>query len=258
MAAAPPAYSYTCRPDWGWVFAAAFGPASHDTKVPTSLPSQRADGGGRPDDGGSGSGRRRAPALLHVEDEAGGGHAAWGTSALFDELNSKAGLCRLLEAAGAASWAAPPTVCLAWDAEDIGAALARLPDFPGDDGNGNGWVLLKPARACHGDGILLSRSADEIAGVVAAQAAVARSAGAEPLPGQAEWVLQRHISRPGLSSCGRKFSLRSYVVAVEPEDGGSAISSNHLRHVPAVTALGVDSAFKDYISVCLLGAGQAG
>ena len=170
---------YTCRRDWAWAFAAAFcDGGGTDVQRAAALPSAKNSKYTAP-------ARARRPALLRVEEIPGAAPAAaslqgaapaavgsWGTSSAFDELNNKAALCQHLDSARVAGWAAPPTVCMPWDCEDVASRAAALRALPGG-GDGSGWMLLKPARACHGDGIVLARSTAGLTAAVRAEAAAA-------------------------------------------------------------------------------------
>jgi hypothetical protein len=164
---------FTCRSDWAWAFETALGPTAVHARTASALPSQQRS---LP----SACALPRRPSLLRVEDST-SGVAAWGTSTTFDRLNNKAGLCQELAAAGADAWAAPPTVCVAWDADEqqMAALAAVLP--AGDGRPDDAWLLLKPARACHGDGIEFSDSVAELVAVAQAEAATARAGGEPPL-----------------------------------------------------------------------------
>eukprot|EP01052_Picozoa_sp_SAG31_P051338 SAG31_NODE_12144_length_964_cov_1.493642_2_plen_144_part_01 len=141
--------NYMCMStDWDWIFDAALavrGGVHVHVRRAAALPSQQQ----------LKRTSARRPSLLRAE----AAHlAAWGTSAVFDELNSKVGLCQALARGGAlARRVAPPTICVPWDAGDsIDQRLTQLPSFAEKDcggGEGDGWLLLKPARGCHGDGI---------------------------------------------------------------------------------------------------------
>ena len=177
---------FTCRSDWAWAFETALGPTAVHARTASALPSQQQRS--LP----SACALPRRPSLLRVEDST-SGVAAWGTSTTFDRLNNKAGLCQELAAAGADAWAAPPTVCVAWDADEqqMAALAAVLP--AGDGRPDDAWLLLKPARACHGDGIEFSDSVAELVAVAQAEAATARAGGeVANLNGQ-RWLAQRWL-----------------------------------------------------------------
>eukprot|EP01079_Euglenida_sp_SAG-EU17-18_P005978 gene5978-1064_t len=252
---------YTCATTWAWAFksglgedAVAVGTCADMPLCPQELPRRNGSPVSSPTKATSRKGMFRAERAATGDDPPA---VAWCTCSAFDPLSQKDAMCEVVLSAGG-SELMPPTTLVSWDQEsapELPACWKCSCSVSQPHGvDTSGVAVLKPAIGSRGNGIEFVRTAAAALNRVTGDAARARQHPSPNVPCQQRsphlkephfldrirdfhgrvpgWVLQTHVPSL-LVSEGRKFHIRTYVVAMQGMlHGLHALSLSH----PATSA----------------------